>query len=229
MMATDADEAANWIEQIVATSESEPPEETAVRLFGPNPGLERLETAFIDHAVSIEATDYFLMEETRHTIHFKDRVEHVPCVADALQVAVMLEHDPVTIRSTDPVSGTTVTFEVGTDSFDVRPETHVISLGFSRELVEALPASENVVTFTAAVMGTGDLETALEDSRAVCDPVGDVTEYDFRSLGCRYINAFESPETYREWAEAVDAVSVALPAGAILPGTRAFVGSEIFD
>lgn len=226
---TDTAERADWTEQIVATSEPEPPIETVTRLFDVEAGPQRLTAAFVDQGVTIEASDYFLDEESRHEVHLGDTVEHVPCVADALQVAVLVDQESVTVRSFDPVTETPVTFEVRADSFDVDPATHVVSIGVSEELVEALPPETDVISFTATVLGNSDLETALESRAAVCEGPTDLDLDDFRALGCAYINAFESQETYRKWTTDVGGVTVALKADAIVPGTRAFVASPVFD
>lgn len=226
---TDTAERADWTEHVVATSESESPIETASRLFGDEAGPEQLTNAFLDRGVTIEASDYFLDEESRHEVHLRGAVEYVPCVADALQVAVLVDQDPVTVRSFDPVTGTPVVFEVGADYLDVDPDTHVVSIGVSEELVEALPEGTDVISFTAGVLGTNDLGTALESRAAVCEGPTDADLDDLRSLGCAYINAFVSRGTYREWATDVDGVTVALKADAIMPGTRSFVASPVFD
>lgn len=230
-MTDDADtaERADWTEQIVATSEPESPIETVGRLFDIEAGPEQLTEAFLDQGVTIEASDYFLDEDTRHEVHLEDAVEHVPCVADALQVAVLVDQEPVTVRSIDPVTETPVTFEVGADSLDVDPATHVVSIGVNEELVEALPEGTDVISFTATVLGNRDLEPALESRAAICEGPMDADLAEVRALGCAYINAFESQATYQEWARDVDGVTVAVKAGAIMPGTRAFVASPVFD
>lgn len=226
---TDTVEGADWTDEIVATSEPEPPIETVARLFDVEDGPEQLTAAFVDRGVTIEASDYFLDDESRHEVHVGDTVEHVPCVADALQVAVLVDQDPVTVRSLDPVTGTAVTFEVGADSIDVDPDTHVVSIGVAEALLEVLPEETDVVGFTASVLGNSDLGSTLESGGTVCEGPTDADLDDFRSLGCKYINAFERPETYREWTTEVDGVTVALKAEAIMPGTREFVDSPVFD
>lgn len=183
----------------------------------------------MDQGVTIEAGDYFLDDESRHEVRLGDAVEHVPCVADALQVAVLVDREPVTVRSLDPVTGAGVTFEVGTDSLDVDPATHVVSIGVARDLLVALPAETDLIGFTAAVLGNSDLATTLERRAAVCEGPTDTAPDGFRGLTCEYINAFESQETYEEWTTDVDAVTVALKAEAIMPGTRAFVDCPVFD
>lgn len=220
---------ADWTEKIIVTSEPEPPIETVARLFDTEAGPEQLTAAFADQGVTLEASDYFLEDKSRHQVHVGEAVEHVPCVADALQVAVLVDQNPVTIRSFDPVTDTPVTFEVGADSLDVDPATHVISIGVARDLLEALPEGMDAINYAAAVLGSNDQRTSHEGRPVVGEELAEVGLEHIRSVGCEYINAFESPETYQEWATEVDAVTMALRAEAIMSGTRAFVASPVFD
>lgn len=220
---------AGWTEQIVATSEPEPPMKTVDRLFDVEAGPEQLTEAFLHHDVSIDVTDYFLDEETRHEVHLGETVEYVPCVADALQVAVLLDQEIVTVRSFDPISDRPITFVVGADDLDVDPKTHLVSIGVGEELIEALPDGTDFIEFAARALGNSDLNTVLQGQAPNCGAPLDVEVGEFREVACTFINAFETEETYTEWAAAADAVTVALKGDALMPGTRSFVDSAVFD
>lgn len=198
----------------VASSEPGDPAETIAKLVGDDHGLASLTERFVEAGVSVRIEDYFLEGETRHELRFGDRVEHVPCVADALQAAVLVDHDPATVRSVDPVTGRPVTFEVADDGLAVTPADALVSFGVARALVESTPDSVDAIDLSAGMLA-GDDCTGVD---------GDV-----RDLYCRYINAFERRETYREWATDVDAVTVALPAEPLVTWTRRFVAGPVFE
>lgn len=197
-------------EHVVATSEDEDPRETLVDLFGHgrvdrDQGEDYLTEQFLENDVSIGLEDYFLENESRHEIRYDNRVEHVPCVADALIAAVLVDSEYVVVESIDPVSSGPVTFRVTEDDLDVSPPDHVVSIGMSEEL----PGSLDMI------------------SAVGCDELRDV-DYDDRLSHCRYINAFESVENYREWADSVDAVTVAVPAEPLMRGIRWFASGPVF-
>ncbi len=158
----------DWIEHVGPTSEVEPPETTVGRLFGPDPDEARLTESFRSRDVTITAADYFREEETRHEVHVGDRVEDVPCVADALEVAALLDHVPVRVHSTAPVSDGVVRFEVTDDDLVVDPESHVVSVGSARALVEGLPDEVEVMIVTADVLTGEDRWT-----RSSAQPAGE--------------------------------------------------------
>lgn len=72
-------------------------------------------------------------EETRHAVHLENSTEHVPCILDALIVALVTTDDPVRIESTSPVDGTTVAYRISDDTLDVSPREAVVSLGIAPE------------------------------------------------------------------------------------------------
>lgn len=195
-------------EHILATSESEAPEKTVARLLGDRQAPNSVTEAFVKNGICLSAEDYFGHDvEPRHELHFGGRVEHVPCVADALIAAELVDHEPVVVRSFDPVSGEPVVFE-GTDgSMDVTPADAVVSLG----MAEGVPESE---TMTSLTVSAGSGARAFEE---------------IPTLICAYINAFEILDNYEQWAAGVEAKTVALPADKLLPVIRRFAASRAFE
>lgn len=126
---------------------------------------------------TVHPSDVFVDGTTRHELRFDDRVEHVPCLLDALFVARLLDASPVEIRSTPPTGGSAIEFTVAADGATVTPEDAVTSFGFSRE--------------DAANWGPGFLDEALDDP-------------DFDGLPtCDLINAFPDDDAYEAWRETV--------------------------
>lgn len=208
---SNSDKPFDLAEHVVATSESGDPEETVARLLGTDQHgsestLAALTDQFIENDHTFSAEDYFLDDETRHELHFGDRVEYVPCVGDALIAAALVDHESVTVRSFDPVTDEPVVFEITDESIAVTPDDHVVSIGMST----AIPDSETM----SSVIGS---DFVLQ------------RDYDDPLSHCQYINAFESVATYEQWAAEVDAVTVALPAGPLMAGARQFVAGPVFD
>lgn len=207
-----SDDSFDLAEHVVATSEPGTPRETLARLFGEGQaGPTPVADQFAEHDITLDVQDFFLTEETRHELQFADRVEYIPCVADALQAAVLVDHEPATVRSVDPVSDTPVTFEVGSEAIEVTPRDHVISIGAAETVVD----DRDLVAFTVSALGSGE-DTAPGPGA-------------LRELGCQYINAFESVATYREWAADVDAVTVAVPAEPLMPAIHRFLAAVAAD
>lgn len=199
-------------EHVVATSEPTTPQETLARLFGESQaGSTPVADQFAEHDITLDVEDFFLEEATRHELRFDDRVKFVPCVADALQAAILVDQEPATVRSVDPVSDTPVTFEVASDAIEVTPRDHVISIGAAETVVD----DRDLVAFTVSALEGGEDTAPVPGS--------------LRELGCQYINAFESVVTYREWAADVDAVTVAVPAEPLMPPIRRFLAAVATD
>lgn len=130
------------------------------------------ETALDDQEVALELEDMYQSHQTRHVVAFDGTVEYVPCVVDALIVALAVEAHPVEIRSSPPGRGPTVDFEVADGSVSVTPETAVVSFGVAHEDAEG-----DVTTVKDAL----DEESAIPST-------------------CTFINAFPDPSAYEEWA-----------------------------
>lgn len=150
-------------------------------------GLDAFERVMESAGVTISVADMYQPEPTRHAVDLGDRVEHVPCVLDALIAAHLVERPVVKIRSEPPTSGDPVRIEVTDDDVDVRPSTAVFSFGLAESDVrdpdpEAIDAMESV---------------SLDS--------------------CAYINAFPDEAAYDQWATAVsEAVVMGLDADAMV-------------
>lgn len=120
-------------------------------------------------------------EPTRHEVRLDGEVRYSPCVLDALGAAAMVDQSPVTVRSVDPVTRTPVTFTVDDGDVDVTPAAAVITFGVAPSVPELDGIDEPLF--------------------------GWMLEADDSSVArtfCQYINAFESPDTYEEWAATTD-------------------------
>ena len=83
--------------------------------------------------VTIAPEDMYQPEPTRHAVHLGETVKHVPCVMDALIVALLHDDDTVEIHSKSPESGETIRFRVTEDDVTVTPASAVISFGLGIE------------------------------------------------------------------------------------------------
>lgn len=126
---------------------------------------------------SLATADLFLDAPSRHSVHFDERVEHVPCVMDALIAAVRADAHPVKVRSKSPRDQTVVDLSVGSDHIEVSPTSAVMSFGLSTELPDVGDPDDPPLSW----MGEPD------------SPL--------RALSCRYINAFEDRAAYEGWAD----------------------------
>ncbi|WP_101297964.1 organomercurial lyase [Halegenticoccus soli] len=79
--------------------------------------------------VTITPEDMYQPEPTRHAVHIDGTVKYVPCVMDALIVALLHEDDTVEIYSESPEAGVTIRFRVTEDGVTVVPTSAVISFG----------------------------------------------------------------------------------------------------
>lgn len=246
----DTDDSIDVADHVVATSESEEPEETVERLFGEHDPLqaasaqEAVANLFGERDSEGSATEPEAMTEffgqhrrqessggaiatgdsacsaldelrpdgeTRHELHYDDRIDYGHCVDGVLFAAELVDHEPVTVRSFDPVSDEPVTFEIADGGREVTPTGAVVSMG----MAEDVPETEDMITFGVG-MATGE-----NDPESYVDHPLD--------LFCRNFNAFERRETYEQWAADSDAVSVAIPAEVFASLIRRFVSSPAFD
>lgn len=229
-MESDTDDAFDLADHVVATSESEPPEETVTRLFGtpdPQTAVAAQETVAqlfaatdgvpdsgTDDEGAVACCARYLLDpdgETRHEIHVGERVDYAQCVDGALIAAELADGDSATVRSLDPVSCQPVTFDVSGADVAVAPDGAVVSMG----MADSVPASANMLSFgIGMVTGESDPEAHVDDPLDVF---------------CTNFNAFESVETYEEWAAGADAVSVAVPAPTFGAMIRHLVSGPGFD
>lgn len=169
---------------------------TVTGLDTPPATLEEWWTAvfeqFAETDQTIELTDLYSEEPTRHEVHVDNRIQYAYCALDALAAAVMEEQNPVTVRSLDPMTNTPVTFMVGDDAVQVSPEESLVCYGsnVNREEVEDV----------------GSLaEWSVQDDKTVV-----------QAAVCQYTNAFESETTYEQWAAETESVTAPLPAAKVV-------------
>lgn len=144
-----------------------------------------------DHTIA--PGDLYTDEPTRHEVHVDDRIEYSPCVLDALTAAVLEAQGSVKVRSVDPVTRTPIRFTVDEDSLAVTPDSAVVTFGIAPS-IPALEGSDDSIFGWMLGAETADVRTAF----------------------CQYINAFESEETYEQWAETSDGETIPLqPAYAV--------------
>lgn len=135
------------------------------------------ETILDDQGVELTLDDMYRSERTRHAVAFGGTVEYVPCVVDALIVALSVEERPVEIRSTPPDGGETVDFAVTDGSVSVTPETAVVSFGVAYEDAEGDVATvKDALDEASAIPTTCTVINAFPDSTALEDWAVDVTE-----------------------------------------------------
>lgn len=135
-----------------------------------------------DAGITVTIEDMYQPEPTRHAVHAGDAVEHVPCVMDALIVALLLDDEEVEIRSESPENGETIHFRVTEDEVAVTPESAVVSFGLGLD--------------ESADPDVGSIRDALNDPDA---PI---------PTTCSVINAFEDSAAYEEWAAHVSKAAV---------------------
>lgn len=131
--------------------------------------------------VDIRPKDLYQSEPTRHEVVVDGTVEYVPCVLDAMIVALGHEQRPVEIRSESPDCGEVVRFRVGWDEIQVTPDGAVVSFGLgNRDPGEANPRT---------------VKEQIDDGSTIPN-------------SCSVINAFPNSEAYSRWAEDVSGAAV---------------------
>lgn len=133
-------------------------------------GITAVESMMEAEGFEITVDQMYQPEPTRHAVHIGERVEHVPCVLDALITGLLVDPSPVEIRSECPASEQTVQMTVAGSDVSVDPSTAVFSWGWADEDVQ-----------------NPDPETALNDAGTVS------------LASCSYINAFPDEATYQRW------------------------------
>jgi hypothetical protein len=136
-------------------------------------GFRIVEETLDRAAIELELADMYQSEPTRHAVHVDDRVEHVPCVMDAMIVALALDERPVEIVSQPPTGGETVEFFVDDGTVTVVPESAVVSFGIAADDAEAADLN--------------DIREILNEDPAV-------------PRTCTLINAFPDSDEYERWA-----------------------------
>lgn len=139
-------------------------------------GFTVIEDVIDDEDVSIGLDDMYQAEPTRHAVHIGDTVEYVPCVMDAMIVALSLETRPIEIHSQPPDGGETVRFLVTDGDITVTPESTVVSFGIAYE--EAVGAD------------VGEINELLNEESTI-------------PTTCSLITAFPNSKAYERWATTV--------------------------
>lgn len=143
--------------------------------------------------VQVSVNQMYQPEPTRHAVDFGDRVEHVPCVLDAVIAGLLVDPTGTEIRSQSPIGEDTVTISLHDDGVDVAPASAVFSFGVEAAEVEA--AEVSVARFE-------------ESDSAVM-------------ASCSYINAFPDATAYERWADELsDAHAVAVGIDELLAFAR---------
>lgn len=146
------------------TEDGDPPETLA-------DAVEALDRLWDVAGVTISVEQMYQPQPTRHAVDFGGRVEHVPCVLDALIAALAVGSTPVEIRSTQPNSDEVIRLSVTDAGVEVTPSTAVFSFGVADGEVRDPDLS--------ALEGT--------DSAAMAS--------------CSYINVFRDATAYERWTE----------------------------
>jgi len=73
--------------------------------------------------VQVTVENMYQPEPTRHAVDLGGRVEHVPCVLDALIEATVVESESVEIRSKQPDDETTIRLTVADGEVEVEPSS----------------------------------------------------------------------------------------------------------
>lgn len=137
--------------------------------------------------VTVGFDDLYSNTPTRHEVQVDGRVRYANCAMDALLAAQMENQSTVIVRSIDPVSATPVTIEISEEAVEVSPDGALICFG-----MDLNPADVEAVGSLA--------EWSVQDDKD-----------EIRDSVCQYTNAFESEDTYDQWAAATDCVSAPLP------------------
>jgi hypothetical protein len=149
---------------------------------------------------TIEPEDLYTDDPTRHEVRVNGQIRYSPCILDALGAAVMETQDPVTVRSVDPVTRTPITFTVRNRGLDVTPEEAVITFGIAPSIPELEDTDETIFSWMLQA------ETPT-----------------LTNTFCQYINAFESADTYEQWAAETDGKTMPFQPAAVRSLIREYV------
>jgi len=151
-----------------------------------------------DH--TIEPADLYTENPTRHEVRVNGQIWYSPCILDALGAAVMETQDPVPVRSVDPVTRTPIMFTVRNGAVDVTPEDAVITFGVAASIPELEDSDETIFSWMLQAK-TPSLTNTF----------------------CQYINAFESEDTYEQWAAETDGKTIPFQPASVRTLIRRYV------
>lgn len=147
-----------------------------------NEGFSAVTDRLNEAGVTVTLEDMYQSELTRHAVHVGETVKHVPCVMDALIVALLHDTDPVEIYSESPTGDETIHFHVTGDEVTVTPTSTVVSFGIGLE------------------------ESTNPDLDSIRDKLNDPDTS--IPTTCSVINAFPNSVAYEHWAEDVSEAAV---------------------
>lgn len=136
-------------------------------------GFTIIDDVLDEEEIRIELDDLYQAEPTRHAVYIDDTIEYVPCVMDAMIVALSLETRPIEIQSQPPSGGEPVQFLVTDEDITVTPESAVVSFGIAYEEADNSDLSE--------------VNKLLNEEPTI-------------PTTCSLINAFPNSKTYKRWA-----------------------------
>lgn len=145
-------------------------------------GFSAISDRLNEREFRVTLEDMYQFEPTRHTVHIGDSVKHVPCLMDALIVAIRVDADPVDIYSESPGSGERIHLRLAGDELTVTPKSAVASFGLG--LDESADADWD------------SIKDKLNDPDSAIPTV------------CSVINAFPESEAYERWAAGVSHAAV---------------------
>lgn len=156
LVATDLpDDVADAFHQVTGTEE--PPDTLAA-------GVAAVESMMEEAGFQITFDQMYQPDPTRHAVHLGDRVEHVPCVLDALIAARLEDASPVTVESEPPTGGEPVELVVAGADVSATPETAVFSWGFADDDVR--PPGQQVAPDETVSMASCSYINAFHDAAA---------------------------------------------------------------
>lgn len=141
-------------------------------------GFAIIEETLDEADVDVSLDDMYQSEPTRHTMYIGDTTEHVPCVMDALIVALALDTDPIEIHSEPPDGGETVQFRVTGEGLTVTPESAIVSFGIGYEEADQADVAnvEETLNEASTIPTTCSVTNAFPDSESYTQWADDVTE-----------------------------------------------------
>ena len=141
-------------------------------------GFAIIEKTLDEADVDVSFDDMYQSEPTRHAVYIGETTEHVPCVMDALIVALALDTDPIEIHSEPPGGGETVQFRVTDEELTVTPESAVVSFGIGYEEADEADMAnvEEQLNEASTIPTTCSVTNAFPDSEAYAQWAADVSE-----------------------------------------------------
>lgn len=129
-------------------------------------GLAIVNDVLDEEEIDVGIRDMYQDEQTRHAVSVDENTEYVPCVMDAMIVALSLDIKPIEVRSDPPREGKSVKFSVTHDQVKFTPENAVVSFGVVHEGTQEFATIEKELNEPATIPLTCSLINAFPDSSA---------------------------------------------------------------